>query len=105
MEEQGKSNVVAISAISCSEVDWLECHRRIELPYNRNDWFEKALDGSGVALLPITPQIVSVAVDLPEYHHDPQDRLIIAATIVSDAYLMSADSQFPNYEELAGKLL
>jgi PIN domain nuclease of toxin-antitoxin system len=104
-EQIEMGDVVAVSAISCFEVAWLECHGRIELPCNRADWFEKALDGSGITLLPITPQIASIAVDLPEHHRDPQDRLIIATAIASDAYLMSANSKFPSYEELGGKLL
>lgn len=105
MEQIESSDEVGVSAISCFEVAWLERHGRIVLPIDRANWFEKALDGSGILLIPITPQIASIAVDLPEHHRDPQDRLIIAAAIACNACLMSADSQFPNYAELANKLL
>ena len=40
----------------------------LALPVDRISWFERALDGSGISLLPITPQIASIAVDLPEHH-------------------------------------
>jgi PIN domain nuclease of toxin-antitoxin system len=96
---------VYVSAISCFEVAWLERHGRVSLPLDRVRWFERALEGSGIALAPLTPHISSIAVDLPEHHRDPQDRLIIATAIAYDAYLMSADSQFPKYKELVGKLL
>jgi len=104
-EQIETSEIVLVSAISCFEVAWLERHGRIVLPCERAIWFEKALDGSGVTLAPITPQIATIAVDLPEHHRDPQDRLIIATAIAYDACLMSADSKFPNYTELDGKLL
>jgi len=99
------SKLVGVSSISCFEVAWLERHKRIVLPCPRGDWFDKALAGSGIELLPITPKFAGIAVDLPEYHSDPQDRLIIATALAFDADLISADAKFPQYEELAGKLL
>jgi PIN domain nuclease of toxin-antitoxin system len=104
-EQIESSDIVAVSAISCFEVAWLERHGRIVLPFERTRWFERALAGSAITLVSITPQIASIAVDLPEYHRDPQDRLIIATAIAQDAYLMSLDKQFSNYTELAGRLL
>ncbi|MDL1984270.1 MAG: hypothetical protein LWX54_08810 [Deltaproteobacteria bacterium] len=56
-------------------------------------------------LLPITPQIAGMAVDLPEHHSDPQDRIIIATVLAHEGQLMSADRKFPLYEELARRLL
>jgi len=96
---------VGVSAISCFEVAWLNHHGRIELPAPVHDWFKKALDGSAIALLPITPEIARVAVQLPEHHRDPQDRLIIATALAHDATLISVDEKFPLYMELAGHLL
>lgn len=96
---------VGVSAISCFEIAWLAQHGRIELPGTIQDWFNKALDGSGITLLPITPRIACIAVQLPEHHRDPQDRLIIATTLAHDAILISVDDKFPLYVELAGHLL
>lgn len=104
-EQIESSDSVAVSAISCLEVAWLERHGRIELPIERVDWFERALEGSDVILMPITPRIAGISVDLPEHHRDPQDRLIIATAIAHDAFLMSSDGKFPAYDELAGKLM
>jgi PIN domain nuclease of toxin-antitoxin system len=53
----GKSNPLAVSAISCFEVAWLNHHQRILLPKNKTEWFEKALAGSNILLLPITPKV------------------------------------------------
>ena len=49
--------------------------------------------------------IAGIAVDLPEHHSDPQDRIIIATALSHDAQLMSADGKFPLYKELADRLL
>lgn len=99
------ANMVGVSAISCFEVGWLEQHRRISLPCDCRTWFAKALEGSGVALMPITPEIAWRAVHLPPHHRDPHDRLIIATALVEGADVMSFDNQFPLYQELSGRLL
>ena len=99
------AEIVAVSAISCFEVAWLDAHTRIQLPCSRTNWFEKALEGSDVNLLPITPAIAGLAVDLPEHHSDPQDRIIIATAISHGAQLMSADRKFPLYNELTDRLV
>jgi PIN domain nuclease of toxin-antitoxin system len=91
------SDVVSVSAISCFEVAWLDAHERIKLPCSRTIWFEKALEGSEIKLLPVTPEVASIAVDLPEHHRDPQDRIIIATALAHDAQLMSMDGKFSKY--------
>jgi PIN domain nuclease of toxin-antitoxin system len=96
---------VAVSAISCFEMAWLERHRRVSLSCPLSGWFEKALTESGVELLSITPNIAMRAVNLYEHHSDPQDRIIIASAIEHNASLMSDDGKFPLYSELTGKLL
>jgi PIN domain nuclease of toxin-antitoxin system len=96
---------VSVSAISLFEVSWLSRHNRIELPCPRHEWFDKALAGSDVQLIPITPEIASQAVDLPEHHSDPQDRIIIATALIHKALLLSADSKFKLYTELEEKLI
>ncbi len=54
------SDTVAVSAIRCFEVAWLDSHGRIELSVDRITWFERALEGSDVTLLSITPQIANI---------------------------------------------
>ena len=105
LEQIANSDVIAVSAISCFEVAWLERHGRIALSASKSDWFEKALYGSGIQLLPVTPEIACVAVELPEHHSDPQDRIIIATALVHHASLMSSDRKFSGYTELKNRLL
>lgn len=105
VEQIEHGDLVAVSAISCFEVAWLAHHGRIVLPCDKEEWFEKALDGSGIVLLPVTPKIAALAVELPEHHSDPQDRIIIATALAHDAKLISLDRKFPKYAELTGRLL
>ncbi|WP_286818031.1 type II toxin-antitoxin system VapC family toxin [Desulfobacter sp. UBA2225] len=94
------ADMVSVSAISCFEVAWLAQHGRINLNCKIIDWFDKALAGSGIEGLPITPEIATKAVQLPEHHSDPQDRIIMATAISSNAKLMSVDQKFKKYDEL-----
>ena len=45
------------------------------------------------------------AVNLPEHHKDPQDRIIIATALHYGADLLSFDSAFSAYGELEGRLI
>jgi PIN domain nuclease of toxin-antitoxin system len=99
------ADIVCVSAISCFEVAWLDAHGRIKLPCDRTSWFERALEGSDINLLPVTPEVAGTAVDLPEHHTDPQDRIIIATAVCYDTQLMSADSKFSKYKEIAERLV
>ncbi|RKZ48956.1 MAG: type II toxin-antitoxin system VapC family toxin [Candidatus Parabeggiatoa sp. nov. 2] len=105
LEHIEQANQVGVSAISLFEVSWLDRHNRIQLPCPRNEWFDKALVGSDIQLIPITPEIASQAVELPEHHSDPQDRIIIATALIHNALLLSADSKFKLYTELEDKLI
>jgi PIN domain nuclease of toxin-antitoxin system len=44
---------VEVSAISLFEVSWLERHNRIKLSCPKKEWFEKALTGSNIEIMPI----------------------------------------------------
>ena len=96
---------LAIAAISCFEVAWLERHGRIDLLIPRRDWFRLALEGAGIECLTLSAAIASRAVDLPEHHRDPQDRIIIATALEHKTQLMSLDREFVRYSELTGSLL
>jgi len=95
----------AVSAISCWEIAWLVRKDRLQLGMDLHTWLNEALIGSGVRCLPIDRSIATLSVNLPLHHHDPADRLIIATACIHDLELVSLDSQFSNYVELAGRLL
>ena len=96
---------VAVSAITCWEVAGLTRRGRLQLKLDLQDWLDNALQGSDVTCIPIDKKIAMIATNLPEHHRDPADRLIIATTIHLNAHLLSLDSSFPAYSELAGRLV
>jgi PIN domain nuclease of toxin-antitoxin system len=96
---------VAVSAISCFEMAWLVRHGRIDIGGEFAQWLAEVEAAQCIRFLPVTPQIASLAVALPEHHKDPQDRMIIATDLVHDAQLMSFDAAFPDYRELHGRLI
>jgi PIN domain nuclease of toxin-antitoxin system len=96
---------IGVSAVSCFEIGHASRRGRVELPPPLRDWFVEALDRSRVHLLPLTPAVASLAVELTNHHRDPFDRMIIATALEWDGQLASADGQFAGYPELAGRLL
>lgn len=52
---------------------------------------------NNLTILPITLAHVLALNDLPAYHKDPFDRLLIAQTNVENATLLSNDPQFAQY--------
>ena len=105
VEQIEQADIVTVSAISCWEVVMLERKQRIKLPLPVEQWLKEATTGSGVEVLPITCDISCLAGTLPEHHKDPADRIIIATALCHNLKLMSLDSIFPDYQELAERLI
>ena len=98
------SDQVAISAVSCWEVSYLVKRNRLMLPLPMDEWLQAALDESGVTSVSLTGTMATRAAALADIHRDPADRFIIATAIETGATLLSLDSVFENYPELAGFL-
>lgn len=96
---------LAVSAVTCWEVAWLARRGRLQLRLSLLDWLDQALQNSDVICIPVDRPIAVRAASLPEHHRDPADRFIIATAIERQARLISLDSAFPAYLELADKLI
>jgi PIN domain nuclease of toxin-antitoxin system len=99
------ADTLAVSAVTCWEVAWLNRRGRIELALPLDAWLDQALQGSEVICLPVERHIAIRAALLPEHHRDPADRLIIASALENQAQLASFDQHFPAYVELAEHLI
>jgi PIN domain nuclease of toxin-antitoxin system len=95
---------LAVSAMTCWEMTWLVAHGRIVLGIPVAKWLDQ-VEQSGVQILSVTRAIAEQSVNLPEHHKDPADRIIIATAIVHDAFLLSVDARFTDYEVLDGRLI
>ena len=85
---------VGVSVVSCFELALANKKGRLQLPLPLPAWFERALSGSDIELLALTPEIASRAVNLTEVHRDPFDRVIIATALMVDGLLASVDGHF-----------
>ena len=99
------ADALAVSAVTCWEVAWLNRRGRIEFTMPLVQWLDQGLQGSEVICLPIDRHIAIQAAQLPEHHRDPADRLIIATALAYQARLASLDERFPEYRELADILI
>ncbi|MFN5064843.1 MAG: type II toxin-antitoxin system VapC family toxin [Aphanizomenon sp.] len=99
------ANQVGISTVSCYEVALAQQKGRLILPCPVDQWFQEALEPSGISLLSLTPAIASGAVNLSPIHRDPFDRIIIATAIEYQGKLASIDGFFRQYPELTSLLM
>jgi PIN domain nuclease of toxin-antitoxin system len=90
---------LAISAMTCWEVAWLERRGRLQLQPTLNDWLALALADSCVRCLPVDRAVAVRAAQLPEHHRDPADRVILATAIEQQAALVSLDAAFGAYKK------
>lgn len=105
LEQIENAGQVGVSAVSCFELTLAHSRGRLALPDPPAEWLPRALAGSGVELLPLTPEIALRAVGLTDIHRDPFDRIIIATAIEMDGRLASVDGHFDDYPELSGRLI
>jgi PIN domain nuclease of toxin-antitoxin system len=90
---------MAVSAISCWEVAYLQKRGRIELGMDLSTWLELALEGSGIECLPISRETATQAAALSDIHRDPADRFIIATAVLSCHRLLTLDDTIRRYPE------
>ena len=84
---------------------WLVSQKCIDLDMSFKEWFNKEREKAKINILSGTDDIAIQVVELPEHHKDPQDRIIIATTLLHDAKLLSFDTEFHAYQELHGRLI
>ena len=54
------SEEVGVSAISCYEIALAQQRGRLQLPCTANQWFQEALEPSGIILFPLTAEIAQI---------------------------------------------
>ncbi len=96
--EQAEASDIGVSAISCWEITKLVSQRRLTLHRPMPEWFEGALNASGIRLLGLTPQVAIEANHLPgEFHRDPADSIIVATARIHSAKLLTVDRRILSY--------
>jgi PIN domain nuclease of toxin-antitoxin system len=86
-----------LSAISLWEVGKKHQIGKLELKKELGAWLNEAVV-SHIQLLPLTPEVVTEAMRLPDFpNRDPADELIVATARVHQLTLLTADTKLKNY--------
>ncbi|MEM9807487.1 MAG: type II toxin-antitoxin system VapC family toxin [Cyanobacteria bacterium P01_D01_bin.56] len=100
-----ETSCLGVSPVSCYEIALAHSRGRIKLPGTAREWFDEALESSGIELIPLTAEISVCAVALSPVHRDPFDRLIMATTLVNGGQLASVDGLIRQYPEMSKSLI
>jgi PIN domain nuclease of toxin-antitoxin system len=95
--QREKAGDLSISVISCWEVAKLVERGRLTLPLPVESWLERALAYPGLRLLELTPRIIVESTQLPDFHRDPADQLIVATARVLRCPLATVDRRILSY--------
>lgn len=99
----GFSGTAFVSAISQWEVSMLVMKGRLELKPDEQTWFCENLEPP-VCLAPLTSEISTASCQLPGFHGDPADRIIVATAIILGIPLVTADDKIIRWNEEQGLL-
>ena len=88
---------VWLSAVSVWEIANKVALGRLRLRDSARKWLSSEASANNLSPLPLTQEHALAAAELPRYHEDPFDRLLIGQAQVEDLKIMTADPQFERY--------
>ena len=92
IEDALQDRELLVSSITFCEVARLHRVGRLALPVSPRAWRASVLL-EGVREVPVDGEVAIAAAELPDFHKDPADRLIVATACDEGARLMTADRQ------------
>jgi len=93
------ANEVLFSAASIWEIAIKARLGRADFPL-RPEQVAREARITGFLELPVSADVAAQVVDLPLYHRDPFDRLLVAQAIAEPVHFYSADALLARYSEL-----
>ena len=87
-----------MSAASAWEIAVKYALGKLRLPVRPADFIARYLSETRTTSLPITSDHGLYVADLPPYHRDPFDRLLIAQAMLERLPILTADPQFQKYD-------
>ena len=94
---QDRANVMLLSVASVWEMQIKLQLGKLKLGLPLTEIIKSQQQTNGVEVLPITLAHVLALENLPAYHKDPFDRLLIAQANVEDVHLVSDDPMLAKY--------
>jgi PIN domain nuclease of toxin-antitoxin system len=93
------ANDILFSAVNIWEIAIKAAQRRPEFQVRPERVAEEARD-IGFIELPVHSGVAARVADLPLFHRDPFDRLLVAQAMAEPAILFTADARLPAYSDL-----
>ncbi len=93
----GAQNTLLLSVVSIWEMQIKVQLGKLKLSVLLRDMVESQQKVNGIEVLPVTLEHVLAVEELPAYHKDPFDRLLIAQAVVEKAVLLSKDANLTRY--------
>lgn len=90
MDAALRADELLVSAISFWEVAMLAAKGRIGLEMSSTELRRRSLE-QGIHEVPVDGAVAIAAAELPRFHGDPADRLIVASALSREAQLVTAD--------------
>lgn len=94
---EDRKNEIYLSIVSIWEIAIKINIGKLTLPYSFKKLKDK-LKNEDIKILPIQVEDTEYYLDLPFYHKDPFDRIIISQSVVSNIKIIGRDKIFDEYE-------
>ncbi len=91
------AHALYIAAVTVWEIAMLATKRTLKLNAPTLLWVTDAVHASRVIVFPLEPSIAVDAADLPLFHGDPADRMIVATARHLKAVLITRDTKILDY--------
>lgn len=91
---ESSDNVIFVSLISLWELRIKESLGKVTLPKN----FYQGLESAGFELLTLNLEHIQALGDLPSYHRDPFDRMLIVQAQCEQMTLITRDEEIQKYD-------
>jgi PIN domain nuclease of toxin-antitoxin system len=87
----------AISLVTAWEIALLCKRGRLQLPLGADAFIDHAVRHHRLMELPLSRELILRAVELPDLHNDPFDRILVATARTHQATLISKDRKIAQY--------
>jgi len=89
-----------VSSSSCWEIALKTKKKKLSLPLKPLTWFQETLQYYELRELSLSSETICKAIDLPDLHQDPFDRILIATALLENLTLLSPDATIQRYPHL-----
>ena len=70
---------------------------KIRMRFTFQELINSHIENNDINILMITPEHLNNLINLPFYHRDPFDRLIISQALIENMSIISCDTEFQSY--------